>query len=360
MTNKDNLEKITELLQKKEGTPIQFDFDAILSSLENCTAEQETIVTKLLSIIGGFFGTLTFTGFLFVSGLYESETALALLGVVMIVSAVLISRLGKKTIWDTLSASLYLIGFCSAIFAFDRLGMNFSSISLLFIILGGATVYLSPSYILRFLSVFVIIGSFITFLVTNNLQNFYNPLLAILTIKLVFLFLYEPLLLTNYCFTIPFLNAIRSSLLIALLILFILHGYNYLYWLNFAVSNFWISSASILLLLGYTSYKIAPSIQINSPLHSLLFSIATVVLFIPSFYYPLVAFSILILLLSFRVKYKTGLILAIISFLYSISMMYYSLNYSLLDKSLMLIGTGTLILVIYFIFNKKLLSSEKH
>ncbi|WP_417936263.1 DUF4401 domain-containing protein [Flagellimonas ochracea] len=74
----------------------------------------------------------------------------------------------------------------------------------------------------------------------------------------------------------------------------------------------------------------------------------------PTLFAPGISGSLLIVLLCFKVNYKTGFIIGIISLIYSIGQYYYDLSFTLLTKSIILFLSGVLLLVFYMVFNKKL------
>jgi len=74
---------------------------------------------------------------------------------------------------------------------------------------------------------------------------------------------------------------------------------------------------------------------------------------------PAISGSLLLLLLSFKVNYRTGVALGIMGFIYSIGMFYYDLNITLLQKSLIMFGSGVFFILLYFLIFKKSNSHEK-
>ena len=75
-------------------------------------------------------------------------------------------------------------------------------------------------------------------------------------------------------------------------------------------------------------------------------------------YTPGISGTLLIILLSYRTNFKPGLAIGIAAFVYFISNFYYNLNINLLNKSLLLIGSGLLFLALYGLI-LKLKSNEQ-
>ncbi|NGM61889.1 DUF4401 domain-containing protein [Sphingobacterium sp. SGG-5] len=359
MINKDNIHQLTIDLKESSERELTFDHNAILDEIRNDTQDQQTLAIKILSIAGGILGALAFAGFLFAAELYESAVALTTVGIVMTIAAIVLGRWGAKVIWDTFSASFYLMGYTCVIFASDRLDWSTNLTLTLFIVIEIATLYLSRSYLLNFLSVLLLTGNVVAMLIHNNLQDLYYPLVALLSIKLTLIMGYEiKILTTGVILPIRTYHALRSGLLFSLLFLLII-GNNNIYNFELHDTFSWVASTVFLLLIALTTFKIAPLLRINKSLYRILISIVAMLLLLPTYYYPAVSFSILTLLLSFHLKYKTGLAVGIIAFLYFISRFYYDLNYSLLTKSLLLFGTGLLFLLLYTLVHKKLIPNER-
>jgi len=86
--------------------------------------------------------------------------------------------------------------------------------------------------------------------------------------------------------------------------------------------------------------------------------VAVALLLAPTIMNPAIAGSLLIVLLSFSINYKTGLGLGIVAFIFFVSQYYYDLQFSLLTKSTILFASGILFLMIYLFVSQKTKTNE--
>ena len=90
----------------------------------------------------------------------------------------------------------------------------------------------------------------------------------------------------------------------------------------------------------------------------LIYALTSLVL-IPLLFAPFILGVIVLILISFLVNYKTGLVIGILSIVYFISRYYYDLDFTLLTKSILLFVSGIIFLLLYILTNKKLNTHEK-
>ena len=88
------------------------------------------------------------------------------------------------------------------------------------------------------------------------------------------------------------------------------------------------------------------------------YMVATLIV-LPTTLAPAIAGAMLLLLVSFMVNFKTGLVLGIVSLIYFIAQYYYDLNFTLLTKSIVLFSSGILFIALYLLTHKRLTSNEK-
>ena len=72
MNKEKNIENILNHLKNTEGEGFEFDEEAIHQEYEKKDENKSSLSIKILSILGGFFASITFVAFLFIAGLYES------------------------------------------------------------------------------------------------------------------------------------------------------------------------------------------------------------------------------------------------------------------------------------------------
>jgi uncharacterized membrane protein len=100
-------------------------------------------------------------------------------------------------------------------------------------------------------------------------------------------------------------------------------------------------------------------LNITKTQHKTVIYIFTVLSLLPTALAPAILGAILIMLLSFSVNYKTGLVVGVIAFIYFVSQYYYDLNFTLLTKSILLFSSGVFFVALYLFTHKKLTTNEK-
>lgn len=357
MKNKEYLQQLSQTVAKHSSEQINF-YAERLAKDSNKTVEQQSLALSILSIFGGALASLSFVGFLLMAGLYKSEISLAVFGILLIITAILISLYSSRILYDTISTSFYIIGFCCLLFAIDNLTIDVNIALPVFIIIAACSIFIARSYILIFLSTLVILACILA-LFYHNIANF-NPYLfiALLALLVCLLFFREAKLLLISIHTSTTYYPLRSATVFA----FLLTPFSNIFFDSPSASVSyitWGSSLSIILLIAYLIYKTTATLEIANKNYRLLIASFSILPLAPTLLYLPIAAALLIILLSFRANYRTGFALGLIAFIYSISRYYYDLSYSLLTKSILLISSGLVFLLIYMLIYKKLTNHEK-
>ena len=121
----------------------------------------------------------------------------------------------------------------------------------------------------------------------------------------------------------------------------------------------WLSSIVIIATIVYLVSMLCGLLGIIKVEHKIGINLFTVLLLLTTAFSPAISGAILVILLSFLVNYKTGLVLGIIALVYFISQYYYDLNLTLLTKSILLFSSGVLFIALYLFTRKKLATNEK-
>ncbi|RKD94526.1 DUF4401 domain-containing protein [Marinifilum flexuosum] len=357
MENDINIRKNIEYISKLEGNRFKFNENKIEKEYADSQKEKSSIAIKILSIIGGFLATLAFLGFLLIAGLYDSEAGLVITGSLFTGIAIWLNVEYKKLIIDTLSVSAYAIGLFLIVFGLTALDIGGITICILLILIALLTIGITKSYILSFISVLTINGCFIYLIFDNDVYGLIHVYDAILLVLLTYVFLNEAKLLADKRFPSKLYNPIRIGLMISLITGLVFVGQRGIF--DFGIKHIWASS---IITIPLTIYLISIIVKIigitNTKLLYLIYTLSILFL-IPTALSPAISGALLIILLSFLVNYKTGLVIGIISFIYFISQYYYDLNYTLLTKSIILFVSGIIFLLFYLFTHKKLGQNEK-
>ena len=356
MSNKENIQEILDYLQATEEKRLNFDNEAIVTEYQKNNGTH-SLAIKILSVFGGILASLAFEGFLFIAGLYDSETGLLILGTIFIAGAIYTSKkLNKKIILDTIIVSSFAIGFLLLSFAFADMNMNANAICVLFIVIALLAIIIAQNYILSFISTLIISGSILSLIVSNNSYEFIHIYIAAFIAIIAYFFLNEAKIIKSNNLFSKLYKPIKTGLAFSFLAGLAFVGKKGL--LPISTDYIWISSLVTISAVIYLLRNLFEVLNINKTQHKVGIYIFAILALLPTAFSPAISGAILLILLSFYVNYKTGLVLGIVAFIYFISQYYYDLNLTLLTKSILLFSSGVLFIVIYFFTHKKLTTNE--
>ncbi len=355
MKNKESLKDCITYLQSIEKENLELNESAIFSVYES--RDNQSLAIKVLSVFGGIMASLAFLGFLGLAGLFESDTALLIFGMLCIAAAIGINKKYDKIIFDTFSVSFYLIGFIILAFSLSKMGANENTISGIFILLSFLSLSIVHSYILSFISVLIINGSILMLVFSNRiyeLMYLYSILLALL---LTYIFLKEAKIISTKKALSRLYNPIRIGLIFSFLAALISISKKGI--MPISTQYMVLSSVFIIAIIIYTISPILEILNVNKTTQKTAIYAFSTLLLLPTAAFPALSGGILIIMLSFRANYKTAFVIGIIAFLYAISQYYYDLHFTLLSKSILLLISGILFIILYLITKQKLTSNEK-
>ncbi len=365
MNKEENLEKIVNTIQLTQGDSFEYNKKAILNVYGKQNENQSSIAIKILSVFGGIIASLAFLGFLFFTGIYDSEMGVLILGIVAIVGSLLMSKVFDKIILDTISVSAFIMGFFLLIVWFNMKEVDEHTVIALVIAMSIISLLISQNYMLAFIAVLIIQIALMIFIFLEKSYFFYQILIAFNTVLLTFWILYESKIITTSKKSLKLYNPIRIGLIISLLAglaPYLTREMGTFFTIDIVPSSnkfLWLTSSIIILSILFLVYKIINILDIEDiKKKMIIYGLSTMVLFV-SAYSPSILGAILVILLSFYVNYKTGLVLGIVSLIYFVSRYYYDLNFTLLTKSILLFISGIICIAFYLFINKKNETNEK-
>lgn len=354
LTNKKALLDSIRLL---EGDKFEYDEKTILEEYSTQGENKSSLAIKILSIFGGFLATLAFLGFLAIAGLYNSELGLLIFGIGFIISAIWLNKLYDKLIIDTFSISIYVKGFALLALGLSEMKVDENIIAILIGLIALSSLIVTQNFILSFISVLAISGSFLFLIISNNSYDLIHLYVAINTLILTYLFLNEAKIISSNKKLSQLYNPFRIGIVISLLFGLISVGKRHL--IPISQNYIWLSSIVLFLVTMYLVYTIIKINEINTvKSKAMIYTLSTLIL-VSTMFSPSISGAIVIILLSFLVNYKTGLAIGIISIIYFISQYYYDLNFTLLTKSIILFVSGIMFLLFYLFTTKNLSVNEK-
>jgi hypothetical protein len=356
MKSSEEIKEIIAYLQSKEDKPLQYNEEAIAAAYQRGTAHQSLMI-KILSVLGGLLASIAFIGFLFLAGLYDAPYGMFFLGIVCIVIAIWLSKQFDQVLLDTVSVSFFVIGFVLLGFGFMELDLSSNVTCISFILLATVALFIVRTYLLVFLAVLVINGSILALILSNNIYYLLHLYAAALAVATTFFFLKEAMLITaGKPFSLLY-KPIRTGLVCSFFSGLFLLGKRDL--INLSPHYHWIPSLVIITAIVYLVRIVLPILQVLDVRHMVLGCAATVLVLSPTMMAPAITGALLVILLSFLVQYTTGLVLGIMALVYFMAQFYYDLSVTLLTKSILLMASGVLFLVLYLFTRKKLSSIEK-
>jgi len=357
MDKLDNKKALLDSIRLLEGANFKCNEEAILKEYQKQEENKSSLAIKVLSIFGGFLGSIAFIGFLAVAGLDRSELGLIIFGIGFIFSAIWLNKKYSMLIIDTFSVSLYLIGFAMLAFGLSQMKVDENIIIVLVSIIAFISLIITQNFILSFISTLIISGSFLTLIITNDLHDLIHFYVAICTLILMYFFLNEAKIISTSEKLSKLYNPVRIALIISLLFGLVAIGKRFL--IPISQSFIWLSSIVMIFVIMYLVYTIIKINEVETVNNKLMIYILSALTLISTIFAPSISGAIIIILLSFLVNYKTGLAIGVIAVIYFVSQYYYDLNFTLLTKSIILFVSGVMFLLFYFFTTKKLSKNEK-
>lgn len=344
----DQKKKISLLLSKE----VVFDDDEISLELKN-RENSLSLPIKVLIILGALLSGLFFMAFLMVAGFLDSEFGLLFISLLtLILGFALEFQFPDKITPNAFNLTFYLIGFSTLGAALSFFDWNDNVIIISLILLSIVVLAFSRNHITTFSATIGFNVLIFIFIVVNEWFELFNLHLIFLLFFTYLIFYKENLWIKMPRRLLKMYLPLRSGIIISLIGALSTLGFNNLAELN--LNFLWLSSFALLFFIGLIFYNTS---IFDSNSKGLQTTIALIIC-LPLILAPAVLGGILITLLSFRFNYKTGLTLGILCFLYFIGQFYYDLELTLFTKSILLMATGLLFLVIQYILHKNKLFDE--
>lgn len=361
MRNKEEVQALLVQIQEVSQANIEFDEAKIFAEYQRGNGSSSNLAIKVLSIFGGFMATVTFLGFLFLGGLYNSEMGQCIMGAVFIVCSVILNKQYDSLTLGTVSIAAYVIGYFLLSIGLSGFYFDENSISVFFILIALLTMLITQNYLLAFIALLIINACLLVLLITEGNYDLLHIYVALLAFVLTFVILAESKIISiSKAFA-----KIYAPLRIALIFIFLgnlaLLGKRYIFPMEQVQMNLpiWMPSLLMMAAIIYTLAKILTILQVKKIEQQAGVYLVVALFLIPTLYSPAISGAALVMLLSFMVNHKTGLVLGLIALFYYIGQYYYDLNFTLLTKSIIMMVSGLLMLLIYFFTHKQLSHHEK-
>lgn len=352
-----NKKELLESIVVAEGSQFEYDEMSIVNEYKKDEENKSSLAIKLLSIFGGFMGTQAFLVFMFLLDLFESEAVLMVFGFGFVGFALILNKVINKVVIDTFSISMYILGICLIVAGFLISDFEIEPVTICIMCIAFVSLFIAQNFILSFVNVLLINAGFLVLILLYDAYNLVHLYIAVNVVALAFLVLNEAKVICANNILTRLYNPLRIGLIISLLFGLIAIGKRFL--TPISQEYIWLSSIASIGVGMYLVHKIIKINQVSDVKTRAMVYVLTTLAFAPIFFAPSISGALVIILLSFLVNYKTGVVIGIIAFIYFISQYYYDLTFTLLTKSIILFTSGVLFLLLYLFITKKSKSNEK-
>lgn len=316
-------------------------------------AQKNNLTIQVVSIVGGILTAIFFLGFLALASIIRSEESSLIIGCLLIVATLTISRLVVRPFLDAMNITFYIAG--CILFTFG-ISANVNILFCSLLVISILTFFLTKGFILPFLSV-ILFNISLFGEIAHLLSSWYPLQVAIVPLVAAFLFanLFETKLLArlqgNTLKYKPFHTGLFISCLIALSgasIDFLTTGMN-----EWIISVFlWIGV--LIMIQRIMQVMEVANLRMQIGIYGL-----SILICLPTVFAPYLSGSLLLIMVCFHYGYKTECGASLLLFIYAISKYYYDLNVTLLVKSITLFFIGIAFIVAWYYFTQKRTKHEK-
>ncbi|WP_439881161.1 DUF4401 domain-containing protein [Pontibacter sp. MBLB2868] len=305
---------------------------------------------KVLTILGGLLGTSTFVGFFLSAGLYESGLGLLLFGLGFLVGAELLIRYKEDATTDSVGVALYITGYVLLAIGTGQLSDSGSIVALVLACASTLALLLSRSAISVFMAVLVLNGSLLGLIFLQKLYDLSHVLLVVLGTTLTYMSLNESKLVASSSKLNLKYGSLRMGVIFSLVATLGLLVHQK--FLSTSIEHYWVSSLALSVCLLLLVYKVLQDAAPANSKMQLLVLVSCCIVLAPTIFTPSVPGALLVLLSSFYIGHKTGFWVGLVALAYFIFMYYYDLHMTLLAKSAVLVASGLLFLLCFWVVNK--------
>ncbi|UPZ38465.1 DUF4401 domain-containing protein [Sphingobacterium sp. PCS056] len=361
MENKQAIRDKIERLSKDSDPAFQINTDNVLAEYAHLDKNSSNITIKILSILGVISSVLCFLAALFSLHLLDDKLNVMICGSILLILSLWCVKKYNSIIIDTASITCYVVGGWMLIYGLDHDDINNMLIACLMINL--CTLAIVQRYLMSLLNILLIIYSCIA-LTSHNSDNliFIALINMVLIAALIYILTQEAPILSKRNLISKLYQPIRVALALSTIATtaFIVLSHFETEASPFNTSAIALYALSIIYSFAtlFIVHKIIAKFDtVKSNTQILIYIFVTFIL-ASTIINPGISGAIVLILFCFYYQYKFGLYSGIIALLFFLSHFYYNLNFSLLTKSIFLMLSGLVFLVIYYIINSKKVKNE--
>jgi len=346
----ENIKKILETIKSTEGDKFEYNEEAISKDLS--LVRNTSITIKILTFLGSALASLTVIVLLFLSEIVKNEVSLLIAGGIFVVASLFINKKSDNNIHETFSMTGYISGVILVGAGITGMRGNENVMISTFFILSIISLSITQNYIISFLNALMFLVSLIYFIIINEVHDLVHLFISINVFSLLYIIKFEAKVININKFTSKLYDPIRIALIISLVfaLTILANGDNF----KISPKYIYLSSFSLGIAIAYMISMVFDILKIKSASHKNIIYFMSSLILLSIVFAPSILGAIFIILMSFYVNYKTGLILGIISLIYFISRYYYYMDITLLMKSVILIASGVLFITFYAVLSRGL------
>lgn len=354
----EHIKDVLTEIQKTEGETFAFNKVNLAQELEKYDKENASLIIKVIIILGAIFGSSSLLGFVFVTDISRTPAGMIMVGIGFVVLAVFLINASKILIFETSLIAMLLYGGLILGIGLSEYKTNESLISLYFMLVALFVLLFSKNSIQLLFAILVMNSSLISLIHIHKISYLLHVYHSVLVVGLVYVFLNEARMLTSNSFIARLYNPLKLGLIISLLVsLFMISTKNFLIGDS---SNQWLSSLAPILAILFLLQNLLKELEVNGKYMKVIVLLTCLVILVLTAIFPAIAVAILVMLLCFKVNYKTGFVIGALSLIYFLVQFYYDLDFSLLVKSGLMIASGLFFGGFYFFSTKKLATNESN
>lgn len=355
-TEQQALDIILRQIREEEGEDFIYDRAKINEDTQQQTPPLVNLPVKLLTMLGGILASLFLLGFLLVSGLYDSPTGMLVAGLLLLVGSVVLIRLRKDVLLQTSCVSFHIIGYLLFSVGFSGIFQSETALYSLLALLALGIFFAAANPILTFLAVLVVNGSLAAILLDHGAFNLMHGYIGIAAWLLTYVSLREAAFISMGAWFGRTYGPARMGLAVTLVAALVLLVHQKL--LSFGITHYWLSGLILAVAVLFVVSRVMRQAGLASGKQQLLVYACCGLVLAPTVLSPAVPGALLVMLTSFYIGHKTSFALGVLALIYFVILYYYDLQFTLLQKSGILVLSGTLFIGGYLLLQKHLKSYE--
>lgn len=331
--------ELIDRLRQRATVPFEVDRDALLSDRLVQHDNAAELSVRVLSGIGGFFASLVFLLALWLTELINVPVISASLGIALIVVTILLGRNKREAFLASITICGYLVGVCLTMVGLPP-DVSDAQLVIPVAVIAAATLVFTRNYFLVVLAVASLPACLLYLQLTLHSVTYAALAVTLTAASLVAVSFLEYRFIADRRFP-----AVRAGL--ALGMLMTLLWYRWGQWMaDEPYERYGVLPISLLLyaLTAFTLWRCLPP----------RWGVLAGIVLLPFTLLPLLLGSFLLLLVSFRSQHFAGVGLGAVGLLYFTAQYYYDLRWNLLDKSLVLMASGALLLGLYYYLQRRI------